>query len=183
MKTYPRNATYLRTRLTAACLLPLLLLLAGCDRVTGFDDQDPGCPLGDEAAKAGCEPVPGGAPFTIIFTAEAGTAGLHFHATGALEDAGAVHGDLLRVDLMDLAGELPDAWAGLRGLQGAHGVLALSFEGERTASAHGPEWTGRFEVLADGTGAYAGLRGSGLFTVRLDEDGRPVETFTGAVQP
>lgn len=176
MTTDRINTTHRFRRITIASLLPLLILLAACDSVDS-NAVDAGCSLTDAAAKAGCGLPPSDEVFAIVFTAAPSTAGLQFRTLGAIRDAGRVDGDQLWVGL---AGPYPGVWSGTRRLQGVKGVLALSFEGFRTEDAH-PRWTGRFTMQSGSTGAYAGLRGEGIFEVTLNKNGRPVETFVGTL--
>jgi hypothetical protein len=109
--------------------------------------------------------------FNLHFTGPTSTAGT-FVVSGGLRDAGTSTVSNLAVDPLGRSdlGRL----SGLQRFVGAHGVIVTHFEGIARDISAPQQWAkGDFEIV-DATGQYAGLRGTGRFTVIVDTAGNQV---------
>jgi len=118
--------------------------------------------------------------FDLRFTGMTTTAGT-FVASGAVDDAGAS-----RVDGLTLVPFGHRDQARLSGTQtfaGAEGTIVTRFEGVASDVSELHQYgQGRFRIVA-GTGAYAGARGRGEFTIVVDAAGnRLIGTEEGRVR-
>ncbi len=143
-------------RLAAVLVLPLLLLVAGCDSGGGVAP-----PSETDWFKADCF-RPAGAPEMM------------FKAIGSIEDEGTVAGNALPEN----AGEA--SWVVYRTLQGQQGELDLLVEAHSVTTASRVA-EGHFTITG-GSGAYAGHKGQGEFRAMVSDKEGLVEIFEGLLQ-
>ena len=154
MNTYSSN----RGRfLVAVLMLPLLILVVGCDTGGGLGDET----LLEEDFRIDC------------FRPEGATK-MVFEATGAIEDEGFIEGEPLPV------AQGVGIWQGTRTLEGRDGVVVLNVGATIRSDGSAHMADGQF-IIVEGSGAYRGLEGRGEFSVMLDEQLGLMEIFEGSL--
>ena len=118
--------------------------------------------------------------FELHFTGPSSTAGT-FVASGAVDDAGDSTVENLAVEPFGRRDRA--RLSGVQTFAGALGTVTTRFEGIASDVSQLHQYgQGRFRIVA-GTGAYAGLRGGGEFTIVVDAAGNTlIGTETGRVR-